>query len=156
MPPWLFPATIALCLSQAVTGLGCTVPDDAQNARANVLRQINAERRSAGRPALAVNDRLQTTAQRHACDMAAAGEISHIGRDGSDLAGRLRRAGYRFRAANENVAALGSSNRVVALWMASSGHRANILQGTVREIGVGVAVGANRRVYWATVSGAAR
>ena len=53
---------------------------------------------------------------------------------------RMTAAGYSWSTAGENIAAVYSSPAaVMAGWMASSGHRANILSTGYREIGVGYA-----------------
>jgi uncharacterized protein YkwD len=70
--------------------------------------------------------------------LASRGTISHIGPDGSDASSRLERAGYRWSASAENLAAGQSgADDVFASWMASPHHRANILDPRMREIGVG-------------------
>jgi uncharacterized protein YkwD len=61
----------------------------------------------------------------------------------------MRAQGYRFHRAAENIAAgQPSPAAVVAAWMGSSGHRANIVDCRLTELGVGVAVGGSYRVYW--------
>lgn len=117
---------------------------------------INQERQKNGLRPLQVATALERAAQDHACDNANQRRISHIGSDGADLRARLRRAGYRFRAANENVGNYPATTHMFAAWMSSSGHRANILDRKATELGVGVATGADNRLYWVTNSGAPR
>jgi hypothetical protein len=51
---------------------------------------------------------------------------------------RMVAAGYSYNSAAENIAAgYSTPAAVVAGWMASSGHRANILSTTSRELGIG-------------------
>ena len=70
------------------------------------------------------------------------------------LADRARYAGYPFGRIAENVA-LGypDAETVVAGWMASRGHRANILQRDVVETGIGIARSSAGGVYYCQVFG---
>lgn len=136
-----------------LAGLACTLPADAAALRGAVLAGVNGERARAGLAALMPAPALESAAQTHACDMARRGRIGHRGGDWSGLRTRLRRAGYPFAAANENVAVgHASAGALVAGWMASPGHRANILSRDVAEFGLGVARGAEGRLYWAMVA----
>ncbi|MFN3823846.1 MAG: CAP domain-containing protein [Pseudorhodobacter sp.] len=146
-----------LCaLAAPVAAAACTQPGNANALRADVAQRVNAERRKAGLGALSNSGALQKAAQSLACDNAAQGQWSHTGRNGSTLQGRLNAAGYRFRTATENVGRFAGPDAAMKWWMGSAPHRANILSGAVRDIGVGVATGADGRVYWVTVSGAPR
>jgi uncharacterized protein YkwD len=49
-----------------------------------------------------------------------------------------------------------SPEQVVSEWMASPGHRANILNPNFAFLAVGYGVGANGRPYWTQSFGAAR
>jgi uncharacterized protein YkwD len=109
----------------------------------------NEQRRAAGCGDLTWNPALASAAQQHADDMANNNYFSHTSRDGRTFAVRIRNAGYRYRLAAENIAAgYGSPEEVVASWMASPGHRANILNCRLREIGVGM--GANSASQYGT------
>ncbi len=112
---------------------------------AAVVKATNAERVAAGCRALRVDDRLHTAAQRHSVDMAKRKKMSHIGGDGSTFTERIRSAGYR-RPGAENIAfGQPAAASVVAAWMASSGHRRNILNCSYTAIGVGFDPRGN---YW--------
>jgi len=81
--------------------------------------------------------------------------FSHTGSDGSSPFDRMSRQGYSFSAAAENIAAgYGSPADVVAGWMGSEGHRANIL-GTYVHIGVGYTYEPNSDwgTYWTATFG---
>jgi uncharacterized protein YkwD len=145
---------LSLC---APAALACALPPGAEALRSAAMEQINAQRRAEGLPALTPEPRLMQAAQAHACDNAGRRVMSHQGSDGSSLRDRLRRAGYGFRAANENVA-MGqrSADSVVTTWMNSQGHRRNILQRGTRDMGLAVALAADGRPHWVFVSGQAR
>ena len=55
---------------------------------------------------------------------------------------RIRRYGYRYRYCGENIGYNSTPERMFNAWMQSSGHRANILAGRYREVGIGAYRGA--------------
>ncbi|MFZ9627773.1 MAG: CAP domain-containing protein [Ilumatobacteraceae bacterium] len=82
---------------------------------------------------------LNTAAQDFSSVLAAWGTMSHVGPDGSTLYTRVAAAGYvGYTSVSENVAAgqLDAAT-VMGSWMASSGHRANILYPTFTQVGAG-------------------
>lgn len=112
-----------------------------------VVELVNAERAKAGCAPLTINDKLMTAAQRHSQDQADHQRMSHDGSDGSDVGERLDRVGYAWRAYGENVAwNQRTPAAVMDAWMNSPGHRANILNCSFTEIGVGVAT--SNGPYW--------
>ncbi|WP_343450841.1 CAP domain-containing protein [Micromonospora oryzae] len=105
-----------------------------------VVDLVNAERAKAGCDALKIDDKLMAAAQAHSQDQADHRKMTHDGSDGSDVGERLDRAGYAWRAYGENVAwNQQTPAAVMDAWMNSPGHRANILNCSFTEIGVGVA-----------------
>ncbi len=99
---------------------------------------INEQRLNAGLAPLAAELRLVEAAVLHSEDMAVNAFFDHIGSDGSTPWQRFARAGYPMIAGAENIAAgYGTPSAVVTGWMNSSGHRANILNRSVKHIGVG-------------------
>jgi uncharacterized protein YkwD len=120
----------------------CATPARASSMSSSVVAQVNAQRKAAGLPALRPSAKLTKAAQSHACDNAARGSYSHVGSDGSDLGARIRRTGYKIRVAAENTGlGFDDPTRLVDFWMHSPGHRANILNPRVTEVGVGLADG---------------
>lgn len=115
-----------------------TGSDDAAAFAQRVLELTNQARREAGLPPLKQNETLQAVALAHAQDMAENDFVGHVGSDGSTLAQRLRNAGFTgWLMASENVAAgFSTPEDVVAAWLASPGHRNNLLNPSLREIGV--------------------
>jgi uncharacterized protein YkwD len=123
-----------------------------------VIELLNQERARASCPALVANDILMHVAQAHSRDMADHDIFDHTGSDGRDPFQRMRDAGYAYRLAAENVAAgVSTPAAVVALWMESPGHRANILNCALREAGVGYVADPGDRLkyehYWTAVFG---
>ncbi|MEU8774184.1 CAP domain-containing protein [Streptomyces sp. NPDC048606] len=126
----------------------------ASEAAARILELVNQERAAVGCPALTVNAKLTKAAQDHSADMAANGNMSHTGSDGSDPGQRITRAGYTWRTYGENVAyGYSSPEQVMQGWMNSPGHKRNILDCSYKEIGIGLAQPNN---YWTQNFGAAR
>lgn len=126
-------------------------------ARAEVremIRLTNAERNRAGRAPLAASPRLMKAAQIHAEQMVVRGQMAH------DLPGarypatedRLAAVQYRWLTYAENVA-YGQSDPASALdsWMDSSGHRRNILNSAMTEVGTGFARDRSGRPYYVQV-----
>ncbi len=100
---------------------------------------INQERQNnGGLPPLMIDLRLVEAARLHSLDMATNNFFSHTGSDGSQFWQRIQWAGYFFSWASENIAAgYATPADVVDGWMNSPGHRANILDTNVTEIGLG-------------------
>ena len=75
--------------------------------------------------------------------------LGHTGSDGSSAGDRIDRVGYAWRSFAEN-AATGqySPAEVVEGWMNSPGHRANILNPKLEEIGIGFSLDTNGSTYW--------
>ena len=118
-----------------------------------VLDIVNSERGRVGLLPLRLHSQLIAAAQAHSDDMARHNFMSHTGSDGSSPFDRMKRYGYNFRWAGENVASGYSSPQdVMRGWMNSSGHRANILNPNFRDIGIGYARG--NSPYWTQKFGA--
>ncbi|MET8948421.1 CAP domain-containing protein [Streptomyces sp. NPDC004542] len=117
-----------------------TATATASGVTAQVIQLVNAERAKAGCSALTPNATLAKAAQAHSADMAAHRNMSHTGSDGSSPGDRITAAGYAWGAYGENVAyGYTTPEQVMAGWMSSPGHRANILNCSYKEIGVGLA-----------------
>jgi uncharacterized protein YkwD len=104
-----------------------------------VVALVNAARLSAGctvgvRP----DPRLREAALEHTRDMAGSNRLSHLGTDGSSAADRIVQAGFFGPLSAENIAqGYDSAKAVMAAWMASPEHRANIVNCQYVLIGVG-------------------
>lgn len=107
-----------------------------------VINLTNAERSSLGLRSLQSDPTLTLAAQAKAEDMAARGYFSHQGPDGKEPWQWIREAGYDYAYAGENLAVrFYDSADVVEAWMESPSHRANVVKGVYRDIGIGVAEG---------------
>ncbi|MBA3944430.1 MAG: CAP domain-containing protein [Herpetosiphonaceae bacterium] len=105
----------------------------------HALDLINAQRGGAGLAPLRVSSTLMTIAQSYSQVQAQQASISHTGPDGANPGQRLDRSGYKWAAYGENLAAgQSSADAVVTSWMNSPEHRANILNSTFRDVGVGL------------------
>lgn len=130
----------------ACTGASA-LPTSASAAEGATLCLLNDERRSHGLGSLRENSALSVSSERHAEDMARGDYFAHDSRDGRSFVDRIKAAGYVRGAASWTVGenlAWGSGGRaapeqIVAAWMASPGHRANILSPRFKEIGFGMA-----------------
>lgn len=99
---------------------------------------LNKERSIAGRPPLTKSVPLMMAAQAHADDMLKQKYFSHVGKNGSDHSGRIRRAGYNACYTAENIArGQRTANVLMSDWMRSEGHRNNILSGRPDHYGIG-------------------
>ena len=135
----------------ALAGGACSgansLPSPARTASLSqtTLCLLNRQRAQHGLGALHSNSHLALAAWRHSRDMVVHNYFAH-----GDVLVRLARAGYfrgrRFWSVGENIAwGSGSSatpGAIVSMWMQSPGHRANILNGSFHEIGVGLVAGA--------------
>jgi uncharacterized protein YkwD len=104
-------------------------------------------------PQVMLSPTLTEVASLHAQDMAQQRVMDHRGSDGSTPAERVTRAGYRWRVVGENVAAgQPNADAVVAAWLASAAHCANIMESRFREMGIAFAVvSGNPATYWTQV-----
>ena len=149
----LSPLVLALALAAPLTAQACEVPGNLASVRATLIQGINAQRTGKGLSALAPSAQLTEAAQKHACDNAKRNKMSHVGSDGSKFGTRIKRAGYRYGKANENVGyGFREAGAMVKGWMGSSGHRKNILARGTRDIGVGMATGSDGNAYWVMVT----
>ena len=101
-------------------------------------QQFTALRASQGLQALRSNSSLDRIALVHSQDMAANGYLSHVDRSGQRAQARVRNAGITNCGIGENIAqGQNSVEEVVAAWMASPGHRRNLLNSDYASYGIG-------------------
>lgn len=120
----------------------------------DLFDRTNMARRNSGRTGLARSVNLMSAAQLQAEQMVKAGRMEHElpGQAYPTLKSRFAAVQYAARAAGENIAeGQRSPPEVVAAWMDSVKHRANILSKDYTELGTGVAAARNGRLYFVAV-----
>ena len=106
---------------------------------------------------LAWNATLGGVAESHSRSMANGNYFDHRDRDGRTPGDRAELAGYAGRQIGENIAAgLDSAQKVVAGWLASPGHCANLMSPQFSEVGAAYAVDpkSDAGIYWTALFGA--
>ena len=129
------------------------------NAARSKSRKCGGKRMKRAKP-LRWNSTLAATASDHSADMATRDYFSHYAPGGVSPFQRMRAAGYRYRAAGENIAAgrsLSSPEAVVRAWLKSPAHCRVLMNRKYRELGVGRVEGAGKwTVYWTQNFGRSR
>jgi uncharacterized protein YkwD len=114
---------------------------------AAILCLLNGERAAKGLPALHANGKLAKAAKGWAKTMVARRFFAHES-GSSTLLSRVKKTGYvkGSWSIGENIAwgsgVLATPRSIVNGWMHSPGHKANILHGAFRDIGIGIKLGA--------------
>jgi uncharacterized protein YkwD len=111
---------------------------------------MNAERSARGVAPLRAHPALASVAARYAAERVGERFFAHTSPRGSTVLSRIRSTTYLRGAIawslGENLAwgsgTLSTPRAIVAAWMASPGHRANLLSACFRDVGVGIATGA--------------
>jgi uncharacterized protein YkwD len=111
------------------------------HAETAVLQEMNRVRAQHGLAPLHSQGQLQRAARAHSQEMIASNVFSH-----GAFASRMRQFGVVAAIAGENIAwgtgRRGSARSIVAAWLASPGHRENLLRPSFRRVGVGDLPGA--------------
>jgi uncharacterized protein YkwD len=110
-------------------------------AETAIVREVNRVRRAHHLRPVRLTAPLARVARRHSTEMLQHDVLSHSSFDGSTFSSRLKRAG-KHRKYGETLAwapaGSGTTGRVVVrLWMRSAHHRAVLLNGALRRVGVG-------------------
>lgn len=109
---------------------------------ARIVALHNQSRREVGLPPLGMDEQLTAAARAKLFDMLKRDYFAHRSPDGRQPWTFMKAAGYRFRAAAENLAkGYDSETELQRDWMRSSGHRANILNPRFTQVGVADAQG---------------
>jgi uncharacterized protein YkwD len=138
-----------LAVSMAAPAWGLT----ASAWKQHLLMRINHYRAAHGVHRLRVGPHLSRAARAHSNDMAAHRMLSHSSSSGTNWLTRLRAYGFRGSWAGENLAVgMWTPRHTLRTWIRSPEHRANLLNGHYRAIGMGRALGtwAGYRVYYIT------
>jgi uncharacterized protein YkwD len=122
-------------------------PGNIDSVVAATLCLVNDERARFGEPALAEDVHLADAATGHSRDMDARDYFEHVSPGGQTVLMRVRASGFIpgrhvGYTLGENIAWgtlwLGTPHAIVKAWMASPGHRANILNRSYRYTGIGI------------------
>jgi uncharacterized YkwD family protein/spore coat assembly protein SafA len=128
-----------------------TIPnlDATKSIENQVIQLTNQQRVQNGLKPLTPNWELSRVARYKAMDMRDKNYFSHTSPTYGDPFTMMKNFGIAYRTAGENIAAgQATPQEVVTAWMNSPGHRANILNTSYTQIGVGFAQGGSQRYYW--------
>jgi uncharacterized protein YkwD len=121
--------------------------DDIEAIRTATLCLVDQERTGRGEAPLQPNAHLQQSAQAHTQSMVSEDYFEHVGPQGDTPLSRMTDAGYIYSShvgyeIGENIGwgtlSLSTPRAIVAAWMASPGHRANILDTHFRDTAIGI------------------
>jgi hypothetical protein len=130
------PLVALLLLLALVLGMVVLAPppsaEASSSAEQDFVQRLNRERTNRGLPALQVASDLRSVARNHSDRMASQNRLHH----NPNLSTEVK----NWRRITENVGRGPSTTSLHAALMASSGHRANILDRNVSQVGVGVTV----------------
>lgn len=120
--------------------------------KAQVVALMNQERANAGIGGISQNASLDAVAQIRAQEIAQS--FSHTRPNGTSCFTVLDEGGIAYMTAGENIAAgYGDPASVMSGWMNSPGHRANILNGSFGQVGIGYYTDPNSGygTYWVQI-----
>ena len=131
----------------AVTTGGGSI--DNQSFEARVAALVNEQRKANGLAPLTLSSELSNVARIKSQDMHDNNYFSHTSPTYGSPFDMLKSFGVSYRSAGENIAmGYATAEAVVSAWMNSAGHRANILNASYTQIGVGYVADGN---YWTQV-----
>jgi uncharacterized protein YkwD len=118
--------------------LPASLEPGAQDDGAAVLDEINRERLRYGTPALSSDPRLARVAGAYARELRELGMFGHLSPRSGDLKARLKKVGYPFRSAAENLAQGPTALEAQALAANSPAHRRAMLDPAYTRCGIGL------------------
>ncbi len=141
----MIPATLLVVVAFASSAQAAVV--STAQFQSDIVTLTNNQRTLHGCKPVVVSPSLTKAAIGHSAWMGRTGKFSHIGASNSTFAYRVKTAGYA-RPLSENIAfGYRTGADTVKAWMASPGHRANILNCKAKTVGVGVVYAANGTAY---------
>jgi len=141
--PGTFVVTVTVGRLQAtrsiiITAAGAPSPEPAAEAwQVDMLARLNALRASLGAAAVRLCAPLNAAATKHSADMASRGYFDHTGLDGRDPSDRATAEGYGSGVGENIAAGYDSVADVMAGWIDSPGHYANLINADYRVVGFG-------------------
>ncbi len=138
-----FPVFCGVALPGALTAVAAMPqgPADPGAAERELIDLINRDRARARLPALAADPGLSAIARAHSQDMADHDFVGHVSPRTGTAMDRVRRAGLRPELVLENVGRAYGAAEAESGFLASPGHRGNLLDPHARRLGVGVVFG---------------
>ncbi len=112
-----------------------------------MVKLLNQDRKNNGLAALTVDPELCRIARVKSADMRDNGYFAHESPTYGRVGEMLRRFGYAYTAAGENIAHHANVDKAQAAFMSSSGHRANILTAGWQKVGIGIVTDRNGFIY---------
>lgn len=126
-----------------------SVESNSSDEANQVLQLVNKERSKQGLKSLTLSKELTSIANTKAKDMAVNRYFDHRSPTYGTPFEMLQKFGVKYKSAGENIAAgQKTPAQVMESWMNSSGHRANILNKSYTELGVGFYQGGSYDTYW--------
>ena len=135
---------LTAALAPVALGAGALNVVPADELESAVLAELNVVRVEHGLRPLRLNHRLTAAADAHSREMVLSGYFGHESADGSGFASRIKdyyepRAARRTWTVGENL--IWQERRLTARaavtsWLASPGHRENLLEPAFREVGI--------------------
>ena len=146
-------AAIATGLFLAACQTGGAGQYAAQGVSSSGLSHLAEIRSNASLSALAPDRTLERAAIRQASYMASSDKMDHTTGWRRDFATRMSQDGVAAPAAENLAHGRMDTARVFQMWMASTGHRNNMLDPRFEKYGLAHATAADGRRYWAWVLG---
>jgi uncharacterized protein YkwD len=112
-----------------------------EEAEKQMLALINRDRKRAGVPPLVADPKLMAVARAHTRDMIEHDFVGHVSPRTGTAGDRVRRAGLTPTLVSENVGRAYTAEEAQQGFMASPGHRANIVDRRPTRVGVGIVFG---------------
>ncbi|WP_052455789.1 S-layer homology domain-containing protein [Bhargavaea cecembensis] len=132
-----------------LTGEPLALSNPAEQVGKESITLVNKERQNRHLPALKEDTNLDAMAQLKAEEMAEKGYFSHDSPTYGHVNEMAAMFGYSFTRIGENIAwNQRSPEEVTADWMASPGHRKNILDPRYTNVGAGFATNSQGETYW--------
>lgn len=113
------------------------------NIENSLFNALNTVRSQYGIGPLNLNPSLSNIARSRSADMLSRNYFSHTTPDGKNIFNILNENFFNWQIAGENIyqcspAEIGSESAILNTWLASPSHRANLLNGAFRQVGIGI------------------
>ncbi len=140
VPPKTTPIVTPVAPKVPLTPVGST---DSELSPDGIVQYTNVERLKAGLSTLKINARLTASAGNKLQDIFKQQYFEHISPSGHGVSDLTKQSSYDYVIVGENLAlgSFGSNQALLSAWMASPGHKANIIDPRYQDIGVAVGRG---------------